>query len=710
MSRSALAVAAAFVLCGCYSGLDEGEPPGVGEDGQLDGDGGHDDGGSDGADDDGGDDDGPGADADDPGRVTLHRLNRAEYNNTIRDLFWGLDISPADNFPADDHSLGFDNIADVLSVTPVLFELYERAAQQALDAALAADVSGELVHTEAEAVGSDVGAECCGGFWNLSSNGSVTAAVQVAGDGEYRVSVRAYQQAAGPDDANMRVLIDGTEAGAFDVAALSDAPGVFEVETTLTEGAHTVAVEFTNDYFDGPAAEDRNLLIDWIDVEGLGGGDGLVSVRDQLISCDPVADGSDTCAREVLEAFAPRAWRRPSTSAEVDALMAVFAGAQAEGSDWDDALSVALQASLVSPHFIYRVEIDPEPGSLVAHPLDDYELASRLSYFLWSSMPDEALFQRAAAGQLSDPDVVRTEVARMLVDERAEALVANFFGQWLWVRALTDTLSKDYDLYPQFDAALQASMATETTLFLQTFLTEGRSLQDLLVAEESFVDASLAQLYGLPAPEPGDVDDNGFARVAFDGAPRRGLLTQGGLMSVLAHPNVTSPVRRGKWVLEQLLCQPPPAPPPGVEVPPVEPSEGGTMREQLEAHRADPTCAACHNLMDPLGLALEHYDAIGAYRELDGGFAIDTTGTLPDGTPFDGAMQMASLLADSDGFARCTIRKTMTYALGRDVGPSDTTYVEDVMADFVAGNMTLESLLVAVATNDTFTMRRGEEQ
>jgi len=477
----------------------------------------------------------------------------------------------------------------------------------------------------------------------------------------------------------------------------------------LTAGAHTVTVEFTNDFFDAEAGADRNLYVDWIDVEGLATV-GPDSVRNKLLLCDPEVDGEDACARQVLETFVPRAWRRPTTPAEIESLLALAAGVQADAGSWEDGIRVALKAALVSPHFIFRVEIDPEPDTLTPHPLGDYEVASRLSYLMWSSMPDADLFARAAAGELSDPAVLRSEVARMLADDRASALVANFFGQWLWVRALSDPLSKDYELFPLFNTDLQASMVTETNLFLQTFVREDRSMQDLLVAEETFIDAPLAELYGLPAPATSEVDENGFARVAFDGAPRRGLLTQGGLMSVLSHPNVTSPVRRGKWVLEQLLCMPPPAPPPGVEVPPVEPSEGGTMREQLEQHRADPACAACHNLMDPLGLALEHYSAIGAYRELDAGMAIDVAGVLPDGTAFDGALEMSTLIADHDDFARCTVRKAMTYALGRDVAVADVPYIDEIMDDFYADGMTLEALLAAVVTNDTFTMRHGEAE
>jgi Protein of unknown function (DUF1592)/Protein of unknown function (DUF1588)/Protein of unknown function (DUF1587)/Protein of unknown function (DUF1595)/Protein of unknown function (DUF1585) len=502
----------------------------------------------------------------DPGRVTMHRLTNAEYDNTIRDLFYGLDVHPAAEFPADEVSLGFDNIADVQSVTPVLFELYDRAAEQTIALALAS------------------------------------------------------------------------------------------------------------------------------------------SVRDQILTCQPAPGAEAACADEILRAFGKRAWRRPLADPEVERLVALVQEAVVAGNDFSQGIALGLQTLLVSPHFVFRVELDPNPHSLVPHALTDHELAARLSYFVWSTMPDDELTTRADAGTLNDPDVLAAQVRRMLQDERAEALVDDFAGQWLYLRNLGYDLAKDYTTFPEFDAELQASMRTEAEMFFRTFIHEGRSLQELLTAEDTFVDARLAEHYGLPAPQ-----GQGFQRVSLAGLPRRGLLTQPGLLSVLSHAAVTSPVKRGKWVLEQLMCIHPPPPPPGVEVPPLPPGEGGTMRDQLEQHRADPTCAACHQLMDPIGLGLEHYDAIGRYRELDSGQPIDASGTLPTGETFDDALGMVGLLASGDGFAACTARKTLTYALGRETVVSDEPYLDEIEADFQAADMTLEGLLVAVVTNDTFRTRRGEE-
>jgi hypothetical protein len=551
-------------VSGCYSGLSDFERNPFFDPANEDGDSGA-DGGSD-------SDGGPGvAGEHDPGRVTMHRLTNTEYDNTMRDLFHGLDVSPSAEFPADEVSLGFDNISDVLSVTPVLFELYDRAAEQ-----------------------------------------TIAQAFATAGEG---------------------------------------------------------------------------------------------SVRDQILTCQPAPGAEATCADEIMRSFGKRAWRRPLTDQEVGQLVALVQDAMLAGNDFTEGIALGLQALLVSPYFLFRVELDPEPDSMVPHPLTNHELAARLSYFVWSTMPDEELTDLADAGLLDDAQTLATQVQRMLQDERAESLVDDFAGQWLYLRNLDYDLAKDYGTFPEFDAELQASMKTEAEMFFRTFITEKRSLRELLTADDTFMDARLAEHYGLPAPE-----GEGFQRVSLEGLPRRGLLTQPGILSVLSHAAVTSPVKRGKWVLEQLMCIHPPPPPPGVEIPPLAPGEGGTMREQLAQHRADPACAACHELMDPIGLGLENYDAIGRFRELDYGKPIDTAGKLPTGESFEGAMDMVALLADGEDFAACTARKTLTYALGRETVASDDPYLEEIMADFQAADMTLEGLLVAVVTNDTFRTRRGEEQ
>jgi hypothetical protein len=640
---------------------------------------------------------------DEPGRVTLHRLNRAEYDNTIRDLFWGLDIAPAENFPADDHSFGFDNIADVLSVTPLLFDLYEHAVDGVLDAVFTAEIAGETTRAEAETgVGSQ--GQAIDGAWLLTSTGEVTLPFEVAEAGEFTVRIRAWEQAAGPDAAQMELLVDGVSQGLVSVTATEAAPEIYEFTVDLAAGTRSIAAGFTNDYYDEPAAADRNLAVDWIEIERPGTTDpGATDIKANLLVCDPVVGNEAACTRTVLEAFVPRAWRRPATPDEIDGLVDLAESARLDGDDWESSIRHACKAVLLSPHFVFRVEID-EPGATDVHPVGDYELASRLSYFLWSSMPDDALFEAAASGELHDPAVLEAQVIRMIADPRAEALMANFAGQWLYIRAVVPDIVKDALLFPGYDAELNASMRTEMELFFQTFVTERRSLRELLTADSTFVDARLATHYGLPAPQ-----GPGFAEVSLEGSKRRGLMTMAGLMTVLSHPDTTSPVKRGKWVLEQLLCTPPAPPPPGVEADPATPSPDASVREQLEEHRSNPSCAGCHNLIDPLGLGLEHYDPIGAYRANDGGKPVDASGNMPDGSTFTDALDMVDLLSEREDFTRCTVKHAATYALGRGFDIDDP-YLAEILADAEARGFTLEDLAIAIATNDVFRMRSPEEE
>lgn len=697
-SISTLAGLLLLAAPGCYSGLGLDGRDSAADGGPAGGDaGGSAEGGS--------GDSGGNGEVDDPGRITLHRLNRAEYDNTIRDLFWGLDLAPASVFPADDHSYGFDNIADVLSVTPLLFELYERATEDVLDAAFTSTGGGSATtRGEAETGTGDVGS-ASGSAWALSSNGSVSLPFDVAQDGSYTIRVHAWGQQAGPDLPNLDVLVDGASKGMAAVDAVAATPGDYEFTVDLTSGSHTIAAAFTNDYYDEAASLDRNLYIDWIELEGpLGLPPGPGDIRAKLLTCAPQVGDEATCSREVLGKFAERAWRRPLETAELDGLVELAESARTGGDAWEDSIRLALKYVLLSPHFIFRVELDPDPTDPTPHPVTNFELASRLSYFLWSSMPDDELLAAAKAGTLDDPAEIEAQVLRMLADPKADALVENFAGQWLYSRAVDSSIVKNPTYYPGYSTELNASMRTEMELFFQSFIDDGRSLRELLTSDTTFVDAGLAELYGLPAPAT-----PGFSEVSIGDAPRAGLLTMAGLMTVLSHPDTSSPVKRGKWVLEQLLCIPPAPPPPGVNpVPPVV-DPNSSVREQLAAHRADPACAACHNLIDPIGLGLEHYDAIGAYRLVDGGKAVDASGYLPDGTDFADGLEMAELVAQSEGFAQCTVRHAAIYALGRGVELSDQPYLDDILGQADAAGFAMQDLAIAIATSDMFRMRRGEE-
>lgn len=509
--------------------------------------------------------------ATDPGRVTLHRLNRSEYNNTVQDLM-GTSERPADEFPIDDRGKGFDSIADVLTLSPLHLDLMYSAVESVIQTAL-----------------------------------------------------------------------------------------------------------------------------------------GSAGQRENLITCDLVTGGED-CLRTSLSNFAAQAWRRPPTEAEVERLLAVAQIALDAGDEPEVGLELALRAVLLSPHFLFRVELDPNPTSLTPHPVGPYELASRLSYFLWSSMPDDELFAAASTGEITQPEVVSTHVERMLEDERAAALVDNFAGQWLGLRAL-EGLIPDADLFPDFDEPLRAAMFEETALMFREVAFNNLPVDEFLVADFTFANDRLATHYGLAA-----VGSDEFTRVELLGnAERGGFLSHASLLALTSHPDRTSVVNRGKWIMAELLCTDVPAPPADVSTDAGEQAaeEGLTQREALELHRADPSCNGCHEMMDPIGFGLENYDAIGAFRTVDAsGDAIDSGGVLPDGSVFSGAGDLATLIASDPAFAKCLTEKLYTFALGRTpvrtATHMDTQVITRLSSGF-AENFAFQELIVAIATSETFMNRRGDE-
>jgi hypothetical protein len=640
-------------------------------------------------------------DAEDPGRVTIHRLNRNEYNNTVRDLL-GTSQTPADAFPADDFGLGFDNIADVLSTSPLQAELYERAADGLVAEAMAIPITEPTkFQIEAETALASVGQQS-GDAWNLYSNGEVYQTIDIPYDGKYLFRARVWGQQAGPDLPHVNLTVDQLPVFMVDTDAIVNAAKIYEIEIEVKAGVHKFAVEFTNDYYDEMLMADRNLLVDWFSVEGP---QDLISgnneQRDRIMICDPVVDGEEQCGREILRAFARRAWRRPVSDAEVDRLFMFISDAKAAGEDFEAGLRVALQAVLVSPHFVFRVELDPGPTDLTPHPLTDHELASRLSYFLWSSMPDDELLLAADQGLLQDKKQVELQARRLLEDPRAVSLIDNFAGQW-WLIRNVELAFKDVLLYPQWNDGMKASMRTELRMFAETFFAGERSMLEMLTAKKTFVDQRLAQHYGIQG-----AFTDAFVEADLGELPFQGILNKAGLMTVLSHADHTSPVKRGKWVLENLLCQIPPPPPPGVDTK-LDPVVGKTQREILEAHRADPKCAGCHAPMDPLGFGLEHYDPLGAWRDDEKGLTIDPSGTLPDGTPFVDGLQMQTLISGEPDFSKCVARKTFIYALGRATALADIDYLDEIIAGFEAGEYRFADLVVSLVTSDVFRQRRGD--
>lgn len=638
----------------------------------------------------------------DPGRVTIRRLNRAEYNNTIRDLL-GIDFRPADDFPADDVGYGFDNIGDVLSLPTLLMEKYLAAAEQIADKAIVTTSAEGAIVVKRTAKEMD-GGEVVGTSRGLYSSGRIQTEVKIASDGEYLIRIGAYGDQAGGEPAKMAVTIDRQRIKELDVPATDTAPGLYELKLPLKAGSHRVAMEFTNDYYmprdPNPDNRDRNLIVQSLEVIGPLGVDKPAAKSTDLITCRPKDSDWRGCVETILRRFATRAFRRPVTDSELARLLKLVEMAQADGDTFEQALRWPVQAVLCSPHFLFRIELD-RPTQAIS----DYELATRLSYFLWSSMPDEALFELAGKGTLHQPEVLESQVRRMLQDPKSFALVENFADQWLQIRNLRN-VSPSQRRFSSFNDKLRLAMGKETQLFFQAIMKEDRSVLEFLDADFTFLNEQLAKHYGIEG-----VTGEEFQRVSLDSDQRGGVITQASVLTVTSNPTRTSPVKRGKWILEQILGAPPPPPPPGVPELPSgrEVALSGTLRQRMEQHRSDPSCAACHRSMDPLGFGLENYDGIGAWRTREYQFSIDATGELPDGRKFDGPKELKKILLDrSPEFVRSLSEKMLTYASGRGLEYYDKCAVDDIAAYVTQHDHRFTSLIIAVVQSDPFLKRNSK--
>lgn len=646
----------------------------------------------------------------DPGRVTMRRLNRAEYNNTVRDLL-GVDIKPADEFPSDDVGYGFDNIGDVLSISPILMEKYLAAADKVVARAIVTPdpasvrLEGEQMPKETKGEG------VINQFYRLLvSNGEVWAEHEFPKAGEYIIRARAFEQKAGEEAAKMAFRLDGKDLQTVDVSATEAEPKTYEVKTQVPAGKHRVAVAFLNDYYmrqAPPQNRDRNLGVDFLEITGPLN-QSLTDVpasHKRIFGTRPAGASDEQYARSIMSYFASRAFRRPATKEEVDRLTGIVQQVQKGGDSFERGIQMSITAALVSPHFLFRVELDPNPNDPKASRLlNDYELASRLSYFLWSSMPDDELFALARKGQLKNPKVLDAQARRMLKDPKAKALVDNFAMQWLTLRNLQNS-SPDPKLFPGFNDELRQAMLKETELFVNAIVSEDRSILEFLDGKFTFVNEKLAKHYGLP-PVTGD----NFQRVVLAGDQRGGLLTQGSILTVTSNPTRTSPVKRGKWVLEQLLGTPPPPPPPNVpELEAQKDKLTGTLRQRMEQHRLDPGCASCHDRLDPLGFGLENYNAVGQWRTMDGSDPVDASGELPDGSKFNGPSQLIQILKNKkDLFARNLGSQLMTYALGRGLEHYDQCVVGEITAGLAKKGYRFSALVSEIVTSDPFRKRRGD--
>ena len=649
----------------------------------------------------------------DPGWFTIHRLNRAEYRNTLRDLL-GIDPAAVDlsaRLPRDDTGYGFDNIADVLSVSPLAVEQYLDAAERAIEIGLGPVVEFGDRPRDLRPLNGDGGQPLPRGGFVLYAAGAANGTCRVPLAADYLIRVRAWETHAGGENARLSLRIGQRHVEDFTVSGTREAPQEFEARVRLDRGEHTIGAAFINDYY-VPNVADRNLGIESISVAGPLDPAGAVrpDAWTRVFGKGPISgltvEEEGPRAEAILAPFADRAYRRPAEAPRVAALLRVFRTRREAGDGFEPAVRTALAAAMVSPRFLFRTVAHPDAANPDApYTLDGYELASRLSYFLWSSMPDDALLAAAADGSLLNEDGLAAQVRRMIADARADAFIENFAGQWLQLRALGG-IAIDPARFPEYDGALRADMVAEATFFFGDVLRSDRSVVEFIRSDHTYLNARLASLYGVRG-----VKGETFQRVALpDGSPRGGVLTMGAVLTLTSNPTRTSPVKRGLFVLDQMLGVPPPPPPP--DVPPLEQSAGpsATAREQLALHLSNATCASCHSRLDPLGMAFENFDAIGRWRDTEDGRAIEASGTLPGGERLGGADDVKrTLLERADQFVEALCAKVLTYALGRGPEPFDRPAIRQIAARTRARGDRFQSLIESVVLSETFRTCRGRE-
>ena len=651
-----------------------------------------------------------------PGKVTMRRLNRAEYNHTIRDLV-GVNFSPADDFPADDVGYGFDNIGDVLSVQPLLMEKYLAAADKILDAAIvtqAAVNAGKETYKPQNLQTSPRGLNKKGKVISLvDKDQAFLFPYEYVYEGEYIFRIKAYGDRGGDELPKMSVRLDDKQVQLVEVDAINGQSKVYEVRTRVKTGRHTISGVFVNDFYaaETPKSpkQDRNLYVETLQIDGPHNPapSELPATHKKLIVRTPASkEAWDAAARENLAKFALRAYRRPVTKAEIDRMIGLFNIAKAKGEPFENCLKLAYKGVLVSPNFLFRVEPDPAPGAPDnSRKLTDFELATRLSYFLWASMPDDELLALAGKKELSATGVMKTQVTRMLKDPKASALTKNFAGQWLQLRNL-ETFAPDKSTFPAFNEKLRAAMIRETEMFFENVVKEDRPVTEFIDADYSFLNETLARHYMISG-----VKGDEYRKVTLADKLRGGVLTQASILTLTSNPTRTSPVKRGKFVLENILGTPPPPPPPDVgELDDKKGALTGTLRQRMEKHRENPSCASCHQRMDPLGFGLENFDGIGRFRSGDGGEKIDPSGVLPGGESFQTPAEMRKvLLGKADMFRKCLAEKLLTYAIGRGLEQPDRCSILELTTKLTQGGDKFSALVMAIVESEPFLKKRGKK-
>jgi hypothetical protein len=641
----------------------------------------------------------------DPGRPAVHRLNRAEYSNAVRDLL-AVDIDAGAMIPADDSGHGFDNIGDVLTVSPSLLDRYLSAARKI--ARLAVGDQDIRPYVEEYAVPHSLKQDTrMSEDLPFGSRGGAAVRHYFPLDGEYEIKIRLQREEEGDILGSLGELhridlrLDGARIKLFEIGRESDTTSQtsgqeayirtadvgLEVRVPVKAGARTIGVTFVRDTLLAEGLtqfvrlDDRMPYIGSVIVSGPHNatGSGKTASRDRIFVCRPANPNDEVCARQILATLARRAYRHPVTDAQLQELLSLFRAGRETG--FEAGIEMAVQGILVSPDFLFRVERDP--GNVppdTAYRISDLELASRLSFFLWSSIPDDELLSLAERGRLREPAVLESQVRRMLADSRAKALVRNFAGQWLYLRNL-GTARPDPKGFPEFDENVRRALQQEIDLFLESImLTENGSVADLMDADYTFLNDRLARFYQVP-----NVYGSQFRRVELADENRKGLLGKGAVLLVTSYPTRTSPTLRGKWVLENIMGTPPPPPPPNVpSLKDDKDVQGLTMRQRMEVHRANPACAVCHTRMDPMGFALENFDAIGRFRTTMGAeeTPIDVSGVLPDGTKFNGPAELRGiLLGNPEQLATAATEKLLIYALGRGLEHTDSPVVRKIVRE-----------------------------
>jgi len=666
----------------------------------------------------------------DPGRTaTLHRLNRAEYKNAIRDLL-ALDIDVNNFLPADDASYGFDNIGGVLRISQSLMERYLESSRSISRLAVGNPPPAPFSETFRTQQDQQQHARVTG--LPIGTRGGMLVSYQFPVDANYDLNVelkgiRGYEMDLGSavETHRLEITVDGVAVETIEVAGTSNV----DIQVPVSAGPREIGVAFfrrppalaeqVRERFENPRTAGNTggplgsmPFVNSLTIAGPYNidGPGNTPSRNKIFSCLP--DGASeefACAQQILSKLTRQAYRRPITDDDISVLMDFYTIAQEDGGDFEDGIELALRRLLVSPEFLVRIEADPENvGAEEAYRISDIELASRLSFFLWSSIPDEELLSLAEQNQLGRTLVLEQQITRMIADPRSHALTQNFAGQWLQLRNLASIVRPGEPYAVAFDETLRQAMITETEMFFESIVKEDLAVLDLLTADYTYLNGRLAGHYDIP-----NIKGTHFRKVMLsENSPRKGLLGHGSILTLTSHAIRTSPVLRGKWILDNILGTPPPDPPPNIPALDDRKTSArvATMRERMAAHRANPVCAACHTMIDPTGFALEGFDAIGRYRRVDEWFnEIDTSGILPDGTSFDGAVELReALVQHPERFVSTFTEKLMTYALGRGLEYYDMPAVRKIVREAEVSGYGIQSVIIGIVNSYPFQHRRSE--